>query len=636
MKPLVYMLFFGLVLVTSSAISFVGYRYLGMANDYREANFEHLDAVYTAIDEIRQQPVPTADGLTRLRDLVIFTSEKATWCLDNLNAVDRLLFRSLGAQGAIDVCHEAIASAQTTVDILNELEESRSGSARSMPMSYVLYNQITREIEHLRFLSQSFQPYVSQIQQQLEVVVRTGTAVVSVVLLLLSVLVARQLVRAQENIRTQSITDALTGLLNRRGFDMEIATVPPGAEVILARIDLDRFKQVNDILGHDAGDFVLAHVADMMRKHASSSDTLARVGGDEFVILFALGTDKARASAVIEALFSDINQPLRYADKQCVYGASFGLASTEVDGLAVDDLLNAADKALYEVKRGGRGSVSVYSHAMHAAAVRERALADRFRDALKHREIVPYFHSQHFAEDWSLFGVEVLARWEHPEEGLLTPDQFLGIAAQLGMEADLDRVIFDQTVELLEHFTRDGFDIPRLAFNVSAGRITDPSFISDIRDRIPTHRERFAFEILESVSYEESSELLSFTVDSIKELGFQVDVDDFGSGHASINSVLNIAPDALKIDRNIVRPIAESAQALRMTASIVELANALDMEVIAEGVDTVEKAQLLHAMGCHALQGFFFSQPMPSAELRSFLQNPTVISGPHRPSKRAS
>ncbi len=622
MKPVPYVLFFVLVLTLSTAISFVGYRYLALANNYREANFEHLDAVYSAIDLIRQQPVPTEDDIASLVGFVEHANAQAIWCTDNLTSVDVAMFNLFGAGDAFGICRDAVETGVRTLEFLAAVLQSYKEETRSVTATFVLHSQITREIERLRDLSVSFQPYVTQIQAQLEVLVRSGTAAFSILLIILSATVARQLIRAQDRIRLQSVTDELTSLQNRRGLDLELSRRADTADVVLARIDLDRFKQVNDILGHDAGDFVLNHVAKLMGRYTREIDTLARVGGDEFVVLFSEDTTLPQARRVVERLLAAITEPVFFGEKRCDFGASFGIATSQLDGLFKDDLLSAADKALYEVKRSGRGAISVYSHDMHAAAVRERALADRLRNAINTCEIVPFFQTQHHAHDWTLSGIEVLARWQHPELGLLTPDVFLPLAAQLGLEAELDRAVFKQTVSVMAAFENKGLLVPRIAFNVSPGRLIDPRFLSDVRDSIPDRRSCYAFEILESVSYEEANDHLAFTIDTLKEMGFQVDVDDFGSGHASINSVLNISPNTLKIDKNIVRPITENPTAHRLTASIVELANALDMVVIAEGVDSPEKARMLGQMGCHGLQGFYFSRPMSAPDLEAFIATP--------------
>ena len=306
----------------------------------------------------------------------------------------------------------------------------------------------------MRDQSVAFQPHVTRVQRRIEGLVRFGTGATSAVLVLICLVVGGQLGRAQHKIAEQLVIDPLTGLLNRRGLDRALGYRSDGT--VLIRIDLDRFKQVNDVLGHQAGDAVLCHVADLMRRHSRKDDALARVGGDEFVILCRPGTDLAQAEGMAHAILEDVLLPLEVEDKTCVFGASFGIATSMLDGLETSGLLNAADKALYAVKRGGRGSVAIYSESMHVAAERDRQLADRFRNALQNNEIVPFFQTQHNAKDWALSGIEVLARWQHPTEGILTPDQFLGIAKQLGLEAEVDRTILRSTVEIVNRLKGAG------------------------------------------------------------------------------------------------------------------------------------------------------------------------------------
>ncbi|NIZ15517.1 bifunctional diguanylate cyclase/phosphodiesterase, partial [Phaeobacter sp. HF9A] len=427
---------------------------------------------------------------------------------------------------------------------------------------------------------------------------------------------AEALQRAKDRIEKQSLRDPLTKLANRRHLDMELAERLSREPVTLVRIDLDRFKKINDILGHEAGDFVLCHVADVLRAHTKAGDLVARVGGDEFVVLCRSGTSLRQAEILAERVLKAVLQPLVWGNKRCNFGASFGVASGDPGEITSSELLSNADAALYRAKASGRATVEVFTSEMRQEALAERALADRMQHALDVGEILPYYHTQHDSRTWELAGVEVLARWDHPELGVLTPDRFLGIAKQLGLEAELDSRIFETAVKQVKELAERAIDVPRVAFNVSAPRIMEPGFLETVRAQIPEDRHRFAFEILESISCEEEGDALIYCIDALKDMGFLIDVDDFGSGHASINGVLNIEPHALKIDRNIIFPLGQSERAERMVASVVDLAHSLDVKIIAEGVDTLEKARLLRQIGCHILQGFYFSKPRSFAELK--------------------
>lgn len=428
--------------------------------------------------------------------------------------------------------------------------------------------------------------------------------------------VAEALKEAKDRVEEQSLRDPLTKLANRRKLDRELGLRITTEMVTLVRIDLDRFKKINDILGHEAGDYVLCHVADVLRAHTKAEDLPARVGGDEFVILCQPGTTLEQGEILAKRVLAAVLKPLTWGNKRCNYGASFGVASGDAGQITASELLSNADAALYRAKASGRATVEVFTSEMRAEALAERALADRMLHALEVGEIVPFYHTQHDARTWELSGVEVLARWDHPELGILPPIKFLGIAKQLGLEAELDGCIFDAAVKQMTELRERSIHVPRVAFNVSAPRIMEPGFLDTVRARIPENRDSFCFEILESISCEEEGDALIFCIDALKEMGFLIDVDDFGSGHASINGVLNIEPDAIKIDRNIIFPLGQSERAERMVASIVDLAQSLDVKVIAEGVDTLDKARLLRQIGCDVLQGFYFSKPRSFAELK--------------------
>lgn len=431
---------------------------------------------------------------------------------------------------------------------------------------------------------------------------------------------ARTLQAAKDEVERRSLTDPLTGLPNRRRLDQVLSERKGKPPAPLVRIDLDRFKQVNDVLGHEAGDFVLKTVADIMRRNTRGDDLPARIGGDEFVIACEPGTSLWGAQQMAERLLDEILKPVIFGTKRCVYGASFGIAMSEKDASDTEGLLRDADFALYRAKDAGRGRVVVFTPELRAQANSDRALADGFVEALARGEIVPYFQTQHDAHSWAITGVEVLARWVHPTEGVMVPPRFLDIVRQMGMEAELDAAVFASAIEAVQRLRAEGLEVPRASFNVSAARIIDPAFMPSLRDVPREERERISFEILESVSVEALGETLRFAIEGIKDLGYRIEVDDFGSGHASINSLLDIQPDALKIDRNLIAPLGSSDRADTMVAATIELARATGVEVIAEGVDSPEKARILAERGCDKLQGYYFSRPMPADDLAEMLR----------------
>jgi diguanylate cyclase (GGDEF)-like protein len=424
------------------------------------------------------------------------------------------------------------------------------------------------------------------------------------------------LVTANREIEFRSLHDPLTNLANRRFLDERIGE-QGDTPLTMLHLDLDRFKQINDLMGHAAGDVVLKHVAGILQNSARTGDLVARVGGDEFAILCRPGTSQERARQTAESILEKFQQPLLYEGKPCNVGTSIGIAMAAKG--ESDELLNMADAALYEAKQQGKGRICLFTDELCARIKKDRALTQDFQSALEAGQFVPFYQSQHCAQDWSIVGVEVLARWDHPELGVLAPSRFLHIARQLGLENELDAVIFDRAMSDIEAMDDAGAILKSVSFNVSAGRILDPKFSETARTRIPAPRDRFGFEVLETVSVEDLGAPLRFAIDSLRDLGFRIEIDDFGSGHASIKSVLELSPHALKIDRALIKPMGESEQAKRMITSIIEIGRALGVKITAEGVETEQHARLLGAMGCHTLQGYFFSRPTSLEALKTQL-----------------
>jgi diguanylate cyclase (GGDEF)-like protein len=439
---------------------------------------------------------------------------------------------------------------------------------------------------------------------------------------------AESLTRANQEIRHKSLHDPLTDLPNRRLLDAELARRLQRGPVTVIRVDLDRFKQVNDVLGHKAGDFVLCCVADILRDEKREGDLASRFGGDEFVVLCREGTSEDEARTLAEKMLARIVEPLQFEGKPCRFGASFGIASSRMRKCDGGELLSFADAALYAAKNAGRRTVETFSPALHKQFIEERLLGDEFSNALERGEIVPFFQTQHDAVTQEIVGAEVLARWQNPRRGLLSPPAFLDVVRKLGMESQLDAAIFDASVTILKEFGARGISLPKTSFNVSAGRLLDPDFLDTARRSLSGINTRFAFEILESISLEDMDDVFFFTIESLKELGFAIEIDDFGSGHASIASVMDIAPHALKIDRRLVAPLMHSDRNTQMIASIIQLAQALDIGVTAEGVETEDLARTLARLGCNTLQGYWFSRPEPADVLLRRLEKATRVARP--------
>ncbi|WP_081535552.1 EAL domain-containing protein [Rhodovulum sp. P5] len=421
----------------------------------------------------------------------------------------------------------------------------------------------------------------------------------------------------------RALHDGLTGLPNRRYYDRMLAAHLARArqgeqsDCTLIRLDLDHFKYVNDTLGHAAGDAVLERVAEVLRAELRASDFAARIGGDEFSILLAPGTSEATANALVARIREGLAEPLMHEGRQCRFGASFGIVQTDDLATMDDDIQIFADAALYRAKDGGRNRVEVFTTEIHREIQHDRRFAFEIHEGLDAGQFVPFFQPQVSAEDGSLVGIETLLRWQHPADGLLAPDRFMHVAEQLRLVPEIDRVMMEKSRDALIRWQAEGLTVPKISFNVSSGRMHDPDVVALARE-MAMGETRVAFELLESILVEEESDAFRFHLDRLRDAGVEIEIDDFGSGHASIVSLMEIAPSALKIDKRIVLPVADDMRARNLVRAIVEIAETLGINTVAEGVETEDQAAILRGIGCNVLQGYLFARPLSEDNLLQF------------------
>ena len=436
-----------------------------------------------------------------------------------------------------------------------------------------------------------------------------------------------ELEAAKERIEFNALHDSLTGLPNRRYLDEVLAAhverfETEGERAGLLHLDLDRFKQINDTLGHAAGDAMLVHAARVLKANLRSSDFVARVGGDEFVVLCKIDeADKQHWSPLLaklaDRIIEQMHQPVPYHGHECRFGISIGIACDLDQVSDPRRLLVNADLALYRAKGRGRNRHQFFNDALQAEIVTTKRIADDILSGLERGEFVAWYQPQFDAETLAIVGVEALARWNHPTEGLLAPGAFIKIAEELNVVATIDRMILEQTLNDFNDWRASGLKIPKASVNVSARRLHDEELIRSL-GQLDLKPGTISFELVESIFLDENDELVTWNVEQIKALGIDIEIDDFGTGHASIVSLLKLKPRRLKIDRQLVTPILESPAQRQLVGSIIEIGRSLGIEVLAEGVETMKHARVLKALGCHALQGHAFAQAMSSADLKAF------------------
>jgi len=427
-----------------------------------------------------------------------------------------------------------------------------------------------------------------------------------------------ELETAKARIEHNAMHDPLTGLPNRRYLDDVLdmlsrrGTDSPGRMAIL-HLDLDRFKQINDTLGHAAGDAMLIHAANVLKGAVRPSDFVARIGGDEFVILCIGEKSDASLLAIAERIIAAMRRPVAYEGHECRFGVSIGIATGDAHRVAPKSLLVNADIALYRAKRMGRSRAEFFSEQLQAEIITAKRVADDVLVAIDNDHFVAYYQPQVDAQTLDIVGVEALVRWRHPTRGLLQPDAFLAVADDLNVVATIDKIILEQALAQHRDWTAAGLVVPRISVNISAQRLNEPGLIDSLKT-LAIAPGTVAFELVESIYLDERDTPVSWNIDQIKELGIDVEIDDFGTGYASIVSLLQMRPRRLKIDRQLVRPITGSIEQRRLVASIIEIGASLGIEAIAEGVESREHMNILADMGCAVLQGYAIGAPLPAAE----------------------
>ena len=434
-----------------------------------------------------------------------------------------------------------------------------------------------------------------------------------------------ELESAKVRIEHIALHDALTDLPNRRYLDQVLEDYAAkarlsGGYAALLHVDLDRFKHINDTLGHAAGDAMLVHASSVLKSNVGDRDFVARVGGDEFIVLCTVHGDVSQAAVLADRIIEQMRRPVYYHGHQCRFGVSVGIAIDNGSGADARQLLVNADIALYRAKRRGRNRHEFFSGELQSEIVNTKRIADEILAGLERNEFVAFYQPQFDAKTQEIVGVEALARWRHPERGILAPDVFLKTAEELNVVSTIDRKILQQSLLDFEAWSADKVGIPRVSVNVSARRLQDEELLKSLRD-LKIRAGTFSFELVESIFLDDNDDLVTWNVEQIKQLGIDIEIDDFGTGYASIVSLLKLQPRRLKIDRQLVDPIVNSPQQRQVVSSIIEIGKSLGIEIIAEGVETMKHARLLKGLGCDILQGYAFGHAMDSDALRNFVRS---------------
>ncbi len=412
--------------------------------------------------------------------------------------------------------------------------------------------------------------------------------------------------------------DPLTGLPNRLLLRERLAEAlarlaRTGEACALLLIDLDRFKPVNDTLGHPIGDALLEKVADRLRSTIRPTDTVARIGGDEFVILQAGIRDAAGTQALARRIVDLIGRTYMVEGHLLTIGASVGVALAPADGADADRLLKNADLALYRAKLDGRGTYRFFEPEMDARMQARRKLELDMRQALARREFQLHYQPQLQLESGTLIGCEALIRWRHPDRGLVSPLDFIPLAEEIGLIVPIGEWVIRQAC-------RDAMTWPAhmsVAVNVSPAQFKSDRIVETIISALATSglpARRLEVEITEGVLLQENEKTLQ-TLHRLRELGVRVSMDDFGTGYASLSYLRSFPFDKIKIDRSFVQDLATKPDGEAIIRAIAGLGKSLGMTTVAEGVETPEQMQRIRLEGCTDVQGYLISRPVPTEDL---------------------
>ncbi len=425
-----------------------------------------------------------------------------------------------------------------------------------------------------------------------------------------------------DRIRHQAMHDELTDLPNRPLLEDRLGLALRQARrhsgrVSLLFIDLDRFKNVNDTLGHASGDELIRHVGRRLASEVREGDTLARLGGDEFVILLGGDGEAAAAETVADKMLAVMRQPFFVAEHELYISCSIGIVHAPDHGTDCGTLLANADAAMYSAKALGRNAREVYRPSGGDVRLEELKLESHLHNAIARGELKVLYQPQVDLRTMRVTGVEALVRWDHPDLGRIGPDRFIPLAEETGMIVDIDRFVLDIACRQARQWLDDGLPALRIAVNLSTRDVRDPGLNAVVATALRTHSlpaELLELEITDRVVLEDDDELVTI-LNGLKTLGVRLAIDDFGTGSSVLRRIERCPIDTLKIDKAFVQEITSMASDAPVVTALISMAERLGMEIVVEGVETAVQGGFLRRRGCHLAQGYFFAHPLAPADV---------------------
>jgi diguanylate cyclase (GGDEF)-like protein/PAS domain S-box-containing protein len=436
---------------------------------------------------------------------------------------------------------------------------------------------------------------------------------------------------AEERIQHLATHDGLTGLPNRLMFSHLLTAAIPMARrqqrgLGVLFIDLDRFKCINDSLGHEAGDTLLKEIAKRFKKILRAGDVVARLGGDEFVVLLQDMTSASQAATVARKIISATIRPMMLMGRECRVTASIGIALYPQNGADEQTLMKNADIAMYFAKEEGKNNFQFYSTDIRAHSLERLTLESNLRHAMENDEFTLHYQAKLDLASRAITGVEALLRWDNPELGSVSPARFIPAAEETGLIVAIGKWVLKTACAQNMAWQRMGLPPVRMAVNLSVRQFADSQLLNDIADILretgmPPHL--LELEITEGMVIHNPAHALQL-LSAIKQMGVRLAIDDFGTGYSSLGQLKNFPIDTLKVDRSFIRDIATNAEDRAITEAIIAMGKTLNLTVVAEGVETMDQETFLREKACTEMQGYHFSRPIPAAEFAALLKTHKV------------